>query len=196
MAQDLVAFLHKTSERYGAKTALLMKLCIRYRTWTYEDMWAESGRVASLLQAKGVKPGDRVAIWGPNSPQWVFAFFGSMRAGAIPVPIDLRSDEQFVARIAEKSRPTMGFAPGAGSALGADIVLLEAVGGTDRRDRHQPLHQRALSNGSGTKQPNFAAMDAGASKVTLGYSIGATGDSNFFSGGIAGGPLGPFFAQK
>jgi acyl-coenzyme A synthetase/AMP-(fatty) acid ligase len=181
MAQDLVAFLHKTSERYGAKTALLMKLCIRYRTWTYEDMWAESGRVA---------------IWGPNSPQWVFAFFGSMRAGAIPVPIDLRSDEQFVARIAEKSRPTMGFAPGAGSALGADIVLLEAVGGTDRRDRHQPLHQRALSNGSGTKQPNFAAMDAGASKVTLGYSIGATGDSNFFSGGIAGGPLGPFFAQK
>jgi len=54
----------------------------------------------------------------------------------------------------------------------------------------------ALSNGSGTKQPNFAAMEAGASKVTLGYSIGATGDSNFFSGGIAGGPLGPFFAQK
>ena len=43
--------------------------------------------------------GDRVAIWGPNSPQWVFAFFGSLRAGAIPVPIDLRSDEGFVARV-------------------------------------------------------------------------------------------------
>ena len=70
MAQDLVAFLHETSERYGSKIALLVKLGIRYRTWTYEDMWAESGRVASLLQAKGVKPSDRVAIWGPNSPQW------------------------------------------------------------------------------------------------------------------------------
>jgi acyl-CoA synthetase (AMP-forming)/AMP-acid ligase II len=131
MAQDLVAFLHETADRFGAKTALLMKLGIRYRTWSYDDMWAESGRVASLLQAKGVQPGDRVAIWGPNSPQWVFAFFGSMRAGAIPVPIDLRSDEQFVARIAEKSRPTMGFAsrfaPGAGSAPGVDVVLLEEL---------------------------------------------------------------------
>ena len=144
MAQDLVAFLHETADRFGAKTALLMKLGIRYRTWSYDDMWAESGRVASLLQAKGVQPGDRVAIWGPNSPQWVFAFFGSMRAGAIPVPIDLRSDEQFVARIAEKSRPTMGFAPGAGSALGVDIVLLEAAGGTGHRDRHQSLHQRGV----------------------------------------------------
>ena len=131
MAQDLVSFLHEAAQQYGAKPALLMKPGFRYRTWTYDEMWAESGRVATLLQQRGIQKGDRVAIWAPNSPQWVFAFFGSMRAGAVPVPVDLRSDEGFVARIVEKARPAFGFAsrltPGNGTALGVDVVLLEEL---------------------------------------------------------------------
>ncbi len=131
MAQELVSFLHDIAEQYGAKPALLMKPGFRYRTWTYDDVWAEAGKVASLLQQRGIQKGDRVAIWAPNSPQWVFAFFGSMRAGAIPVPVDLRSDEGFVARIVDKARPSFGFAsrfaPGAGVALGVDVVLLEEL---------------------------------------------------------------------
>jgi long-chain acyl-CoA synthetase len=131
MAQDLVGFLHESSQRWGTKPALYMKLGFRYRSWSYADMWTESGKVATLLQAKGIKPGDRVAIWGPNTPQWVFAFFGTLRAGALPVPVDLRSDEAFVARVVDKSRPTLGFAsrfaPGAGAALGIDLIVLEEL---------------------------------------------------------------------
>ena len=133
MAEDLVLFLREAAERYGRKPALLMKPGFRYRTWTYADVWTESGKVASLLQSKGIQKGDRVAIWAPNSPQWVFALFGSMRAGAIPVPVDLRSEGGFVARVVEKSRPVMGFAsrftPGLGAALGVDTVLLEDLEG-------------------------------------------------------------------
>ena len=131
MAQDLISFLHDAAKQFGAKPALLMKPGLRYRTWSYDDMWAESGKVASLLQQRGIPKGDRVAIWAPNSPQWVFAFFGTIRAGAVPVPVDLRSDDGFVARVVEKARPSFGFssrfAPGAGATLGVDVVLLEEL---------------------------------------------------------------------
>ena len=131
METNLVAFLQSVADRYGSKPALLMKLGLRYRIWSYSDIWIESGKVASLLQSRGIKPGDRVAIWGPNSPQWVFAFFGSLRVGAVPVPIDLRSDEGFVTRVVEKARPSFAFAsrfaPRSGAALDVDTVLLEAL---------------------------------------------------------------------
>ncbi len=129
MEQNLITFLKNAAERFGEKPALLIKPGLRYQTWSYQDVWEQSGKVASLLWQMGIEKGDRVAIWAPNSPQWVFAFFGSLRAGAIPVPIDLRSDEGFVSRVVEKSRLSLGFAsrlsPGAGAALGVKIVLLE-----------------------------------------------------------------------
>lgn len=46
-----------------------------------------SGRYAASMQALGVKKGDRVALILPDNADFVFAFLGAMRAGAIPVPI-------------------------------------------------------------------------------------------------------------
>ena len=42
---------------------------------------------ASGLIRRGIGPGDRVVIYAPNSPQWIIAFLGIQRAGAIAVPI-------------------------------------------------------------------------------------------------------------
>ncbi|TVP90301.1 MAG: acyl-CoA synthetase [Pseudomonadaceae bacterium] len=46
-----------------------------------------SDRFASLLLAQGVKPGDRVAVYLPNCPQFHIAFFGILKAGAIHCPV-------------------------------------------------------------------------------------------------------------
>ncbi|MCL5042745.1 MAG: AMP-binding protein, partial [Gammaproteobacteria bacterium] len=46
-----------------------------------------SDRFASLLQAQHVKPGDRVAVYLPNCPQFHIAFFGILKAGAIHCPV-------------------------------------------------------------------------------------------------------------
>jgi acyl-CoA synthetase (AMP-forming)/AMP-acid ligase II len=35
----------------------------------------------------GVRPGERVGIWHPNSPDFVASFFGALGAGAVPVPV-------------------------------------------------------------------------------------------------------------
>ena len=53
---------------------------------TYRSISEEAWRFANGLRAMGVKKGERVAIMLPNTPQFVVAFFGALRAGAIVVP--------------------------------------------------------------------------------------------------------------
>lgn len=51
----------------------------------YAALYSMAGRFANALIALGLKKGDRVSIIGPNSPHWVIAFFGVLRAGGIVV---------------------------------------------------------------------------------------------------------------
>jgi long-chain acyl-CoA synthetase len=53
---------------------------------TYKELNALVDRFAAGLQKLGVKKGDRVAIFLPNSPQYIIAFYGAARAGAVLEP--------------------------------------------------------------------------------------------------------------
>ena len=53
---------------------------------TYRELSREADRFAAGLQTLGVGKGDRVALILPNCPQYVIAFYGALRAGAIVVP--------------------------------------------------------------------------------------------------------------
>jgi long-chain acyl-CoA synthetase len=46
-------------------------------------------RIAGMLRARGVAPGDRVALMLPNVPHFVVAYYGILRAGAIAVPLNV-----------------------------------------------------------------------------------------------------------
>src|SRR5215470_7631914 len=59
------------------------------RDITYAELDAMSNRAARLLLASGVGPGDTVAIFATNSPEFVAIFFGCARIGAVLVPINL-----------------------------------------------------------------------------------------------------------
>src|SRR5882672_287520 len=48
------------------------------------SMWSAANR----LRAVGVEPGDRVAVMLPNSPEFLFAYFGALAAGAATVPVN------------------------------------------------------------------------------------------------------------
>ena len=54
---------------------------------SYADLDRQSDRFAALLMAKGVRKGDRVAVFMPNCPQFHIAFFGILKLGAIHVPV-------------------------------------------------------------------------------------------------------------
>ena len=57
--------------------------------FTYATLFAQSRAVAAELTGKfGVKPGDRIALWVKNCPEFVPAVFGILSAGGVVVPIN------------------------------------------------------------------------------------------------------------
>ncbi|MDG6221119.1 MAG: AMP-binding protein, partial [Candidatus Thermoplasmatota archaeon] len=58
------------------------------RRLTYGELWDEADRYAIALEELGVKPGDKIGIWMPNGVEWVAAWYGNGRLGAITVPMD------------------------------------------------------------------------------------------------------------
>ncbi len=61
---------------------------------TYRELDTAATKFAAALQGLDVKKGDRVMIYMPNTPQFVIAFYGILRAGAIVVP----TNPQYVPR--------------------------------------------------------------------------------------------------
>jgi long-chain acyl-CoA synthetase len=55
---------------------------------TFRQVDEISGRVAAGLQAAGLDRGDSVAVQLPNVPEFVFAYFGALKAGVTVVPLN------------------------------------------------------------------------------------------------------------
>lgn len=66
---------------------------------TFAEADELSGRLARVIAAHGVQPGQRVAIMLGNSTEWPLSWFAILKAGAITVPVNPRyrtSDLAFV----------------------------------------------------------------------------------------------------
>jgi HIP---CoA ligase len=57
---------------------------------TYAQLPDAVDLYARGLVARGVEAGDRVALWAPNSAEWMLAALGALRAGAVLVPMNTR----------------------------------------------------------------------------------------------------------
>ena len=65
------------------------------RSWTFAELERDAHQLARALVAEGVRPGDRVAVWATNVPEWFLLQFALARLGAILVTVNtsLRSHE-------------------------------------------------------------------------------------------------------
>ena len=77
----LTDLLRENARRYPHKEALEFL----GRSLSYRNLWQQVEAFAKGLQEAGLKPGDRVAIMLPNSPQFVIAFYGTLLAGGVAV---------------------------------------------------------------------------------------------------------------
>jgi len=70
--------------------ALPRKTFVKFdgKKYSFRDMDRMADHFASFLQAKGVLPGDRVAILSQNCVHYVGAYFGIVRAGAVVLPLN------------------------------------------------------------------------------------------------------------
>jgi long-chain acyl-CoA synthetase len=72
-----------------------------YRTvrWSYRQVAETAFRFARELETRGIRKGERVLIWGPNSAEWVAAFFGCALRGVVVVPMDDVATSDFALRV-------------------------------------------------------------------------------------------------
>jgi long-chain acyl-CoA synthetase len=82
--RTLVDVVRATAAQRPGHPALLFK----GRRITYGELDRDSSALAAVLAAEGVRPGDRVALVLPNSPQFILAQFGIWKAGGVVVPIN------------------------------------------------------------------------------------------------------------
>ncbi len=54
---------------------------------SWAELYSRARRMAAALAERGVKPGERVAMVLPTGPDFMDAFFGTLLAGAVPVPL-------------------------------------------------------------------------------------------------------------
>jgi long-chain acyl-CoA synthetase len=95
---------------------------------TYADLDRCSSRVAALLGAHGVRPGDRVGVMLPNVPEFAAVYYGVLRAGGVVVPMNPLLKEREVAYYLSDSQARLFLA---WHACGAEAVAGAARTGTD-----------------------------------------------------------------
>jgi long-chain acyl-CoA synthetase len=89
---NLASAFAESAERHLSKTAAFWG----ERQYSYKHFRDQAGWVSrQLLEAHGIRPGERVGIWLKNCPEFISAVFGILHAGAVVVPINnfLKADE-------------------------------------------------------------------------------------------------------
>ena len=88
----MAALLEASAHAHASRPALVWD----GGSLTYRELDGRAGALARTLAARGVRPGDRVALTIPNSWQLVVALIGALKAGATAAPLDplLKEDER------------------------------------------------------------------------------------------------------
>jgi len=95
----LFEFLETSARRYPDNPAV-----IYYgRRITYSRLQEDMEKTASALEGMGVRKGDRVALYLQNTPHFITAFFGILRANAVVVPVNPMLTERELLQIMEDS---------------------------------------------------------------------------------------------
>jgi fatty-acyl-CoA synthase len=84
--QTLGSLPERAARRWGAREALYFNA----RRWSFTELSRSVDRLARGLLALGVQPGEKVALWMVNRPEFIEAMFAVIKIGAILVPINTR----------------------------------------------------------------------------------------------------------
>src|SRR5512143_3426874 len=76
--------LDDTAARYPRKA------CARFfgKPFAYRQIRELSDRCAAGFRRLGIRKGDRIALLRPNAPQYLIAYYGALKVGAVVVPLN------------------------------------------------------------------------------------------------------------
>jgi carnitine-CoA ligase len=76
------------------------------REFSYGEIDEYASRIAGNLRGRGIEPGDRVVMLLDNCPEFILAWFGTTRAGAVEVPVNTQYFGEFLLHTIRSSGPT------------------------------------------------------------------------------------------
>lgn len=131
---------------------------------TYAELWRDARAVAADLAARGVRPGDRVALLAPNVVDFVRSYFGIVCAGGVVVPVPTLLNEREAAQIVRDS--------GASTVL--HHALFAGVGAAAAKAVGVPAYDVAELGEGHDPLPTFVSREAEDLAVIF-YTSGTTG---------------------
>lgn len=152
-------------------------------TWTYATLWQQVEACAGALIDSGIRHGERVAIWAPNSREWIVAALGAMTAGAALVPLNTRFKGREAGDILRRTQTVLLFT--VGEFLGTDYSALLA-------DQALPAMRQTLL--LDTQYDSFLASAPPDGKKAVAKALAALGPDDIsdimFTSGTTGQPKG------
>ncbi|MCK7626269.1 FadD3 family acyl-CoA ligase [Streptomyces sp. RS10V-4] len=126
---SLARLVRAAAARHGSREAVVEG---RTRV-SYAELGERVERAAAACVAAGVAPGDRVAVWAPNTCDWIVSALGAVTAGAVLVPVNTRFKGAEAADLLRRTRARLLFVTG--TFLGTSYVasLRRAAGSGDGR---------------------------------------------------------------
>lgn len=143
------------------------------RHWTYAELLADSERLAHALLTR-YQPGERVAVWAPNIPEWVIAEFALALAGLTLVTVNPGYQPRELKYVLEQSRASGLFLIGEYrgnpmARIAADVVAgIPAIREVIDMEDHAALFRMAGPPGA---LPHIDPRD----EVQIQYTSGTTG---------------------
>jgi long-chain acyl-CoA synthetase len=107
MGRAHLATLIDDMRRRGRQAAVVEHRGVRHLRTSYGEVAELAGRFAAELHGREIGAGERVALWGANSAEWMAAFFGCMLRGVIVVPLDAAGSREFVERVLADTQARM-----------------------------------------------------------------------------------------
>ncbi len=155
----------------------------RGAVWSFAQLWQHSRAAASALLAHGIGAGDRVAVWAPNSREWIVAAIAAMTCGASVVTLNTRLKGREAGDILRRTHARVLFT--VDSFLGIDYRAL--IAGEELSALEQTV---LIGDGFGA----FAALGKGADDPAVDAAL-ATIDADtvsdiLFTSGTTGSPKG------
>lgn len=83
--QSLISALNLAEQKNSSNIAIVDSA----RDWTFTELKGASDSLAISLVKKGIKKGDRIALYCINSAEFAISYMGILKAGAVIVPINL-----------------------------------------------------------------------------------------------------------
>ena len=141
---------------------------------TYAGLRDESGRFAAALAARGVVPGDRVAVQVEKSLESVVLYAACLRLGAVYVPINPVSTQHELDYFLRDAEPRLAVFRPADRELLAPLATAAGVGQVETLGAHGDGSLIELARGAPLVAPAPVAPEA-TSLAAIVYTSGTTG---------------------